>query len=86
MLEGYIKLYKEWFKDVITAEKVFETPENVSVTMRCSSDYNYVFVMNFNNQAKKVNLPIGYEIISGNLKESTIDPYGVVVLKKAFNG
>ncbi len=82
MVEGYMKLYKEWFGNVITADKVIESPDNVSVTMRYSSDSCYVFVMNFNNKAEKVNLPFDYKILSGEFDDKTIKPYGVVVLKK----
>ena len=66
----------------ITADKVIESPDNVSVTMRYSSDSCYVFVMNFNNKAEKVNLPFDYKILSGEFDDKTIKPYGVVVLKK----
>lgn len=82
MSDGYMKLYSEWFKDVISADKVFKTPENVSVTMRFSPDEKYLFVMNFNNKENKIDLPSGYEVMSGNFEEKTLKPYGYVILKK----
>jgi len=42
-------------------------------------------IMNFNNEEKKVNLLVGYEVISGNYEEGTLKPYGVVVLKKQLS-
>ena len=84
MTDGYRKLYQEWFKDVISADKMMESPENVSVTMRYHSDKEYIFVMNFNNEKKRIDLPFDYEIMSGVLKDKKIDPYGVVVLRRRF--
>ena len=82
MLDGYIKLYKEWFKDIISSDKVVDTPENVSVTMRYSSEISYIFIMNFNNDVREVNLNFEYEIISGELEDGILKPYGVVILKR----
>lgn len=81
-LEGYIKLFKELFTGVISSDKVVDTAENVSVTMRFREDNTYVFVMNFNNRVEKVYLPFDYEILCGEFEENTLTPYAVVVLKK----
>lgn len=81
-MDGYKALYNEWFKDVISADKVVETPDNVSVTFRYSDNNTYAFVMNFNGEARQVKLPFDYEILSGEFEENNIAPYGVVVLKK----
>ena len=81
-LDGYKKLFAHWFKDVISAEKQVDTPENVCVTMRYAEDKCYVFVLNFNNEPVTVDLPFAYEILAGELTDKTIAPYGVAVLKK----
>lgn len=81
-IDGYEKLYSKWLKDVITKEKTVETPENVSVTMRYSGDYCYVFVLNFNNVEKQISLPFDFEVLSGDFSDSCLKPYGAVVLKK----
>ena len=82
-VDGYMALYKEWFKDVISADKVMETPENVSVTMRFSETDAYVFIMNFNSEEKAVSVPFGYEVLSGEFDNCIVAPYGTVILKKA---
>ena len=84
-LDGYIKLYEEILKGVVSEDKVINTPENVSVTMRYSADNCYVFVMNFNNEAKKVELPFEYEILCGEFEEKTLKPYEITVLKIVDN-
>ncbi len=81
-LDGYKKLFGEWFKDVISAEKWVDTPENVCVTMRYAEDSCYVFVLNFNNERTEIDLPFAYEILAGELTDKTIAPYGVAILKK----
>lgn len=82
MHDGYMKLYKEWLKDVISADKFIESTENVSITMRYSEDNEYIFIMNFNNEIKYVDLPFKYEVLSGEFNNQNINPYGMVVLKK----
>ncbi|MBQ8004471.1 MAG: beta-galactosidase trimerization domain-containing protein, partial [Oscillospiraceae bacterium] len=82
--DGYIALYKELLSGVISSDKVIDTPENVSVTMRYSEDAKYVFIMNFNNKEKELQLPFNYELLSGELVNNIIKPYGVVVLKTAL--
>ncbi len=82
MIDGYSKLYHELLKDIIPSEKFIESPENVSITMRYSEDSCYVFILNFNNESKITDLPFDYETICGEFKNETINPYGVVVLKK----
>lgn len=81
--DGYTKLYKEWIKDIISEDKVIELPENVSSTIRCSKNTDYIFIMNFNNETKRVELPFKYEILTGEFENELIKPYGVVILKKS---
>lgn len=81
-IDGYVRLYKEWLRDVVSKDKMVESPKNVSITMRYTSDSCYVFVMNFNNEVKKVDLNFDYEIVSGEFENGIIQPYGVVVLRK----
>lgn len=83
-LEGYIKLYKELFSSVISADKVIDSPENVSITMRYSEDYRYIFIMNFNNSQQKVEIPFDYDVLSGEFDDGCIKPYGIVVLKNVL--
>lgn len=79
---GYTKLFDRWFRDVITSEKVVDTPDNVCVTMRYKEDVCYVFVLNFNKTPVEIHLPFEYEILAGEFTGNTISPYGVLVLKK----
>ena len=79
---GYTKLFDRWFRDVITSEKVVDTPDNVCVTMRYKEDVCYVFVLNFNKTPVEIYLPFEYEILAGEFTGNTISPYGVLVLKK----
>lgn len=79
---GYMELYSKWFKSLIGAEKCVASQENVSITMRYSESDTYIFVMNFNNEEKLVDLPFEFEILSGEFKENTVKPYGIVVLRK----
>ena len=81
-LDGYMALYSNWFKGVISADKVIASPENVSIMMRYSEDNEYVFVLNFNNEEKHVELPFDYEILTGDFEGQNISAYGTVVLKK----
>lgn len=81
-VDGYIKLYEEIIKKTMSVDKVINTPDNVSVTLRYSADKCYAFVMNFNNESKKVKLPFDYEILCGEFEGKTLKPYGIAVLKK----
>lgn len=81
-IDGYMRLYKEWFKDVITSDKVVDAPENVSITMRYSRNSCYVFVLNFNNEPKQINLSFNYEVLSGAFFDKTVEAYGMVILRK----
>ena len=81
MQEGYIRLYDEILKGVVSPEKVVSSPENVSITFRCSDDCRYAFIMNFNNRTENVNLPFDYEVLTGEFADCTLSPYGVAVLK-----
>ena len=83
MPEGYMTLYKEWFKDVVSSDKVVETEDNISVMMRYSAENTYVFIMNFNNEEKTINLSFDdYEVLSGRFDGTHLEPYGVIVLKR----
>ena len=82
MLDGYVELYRNWLTGIVSSEKIIESPENVSVTMRYSKDKNYVFILNFNNEEKQINLEFDYTVLSGCFVEKIINPYGVVVLEK----
>lgn len=79
---GYIALYDKLLSGVISADKVVASPENVSVTFRYSEDSEYVFVMNFNNAKKALDLPFAYEVLSGEFAEGMLEPYAAVILKK----
>jgi len=81
-IDGYERLYKEWFKDVLSDDKIIESPENVSITMRYSDENCYVFIMNFNNEVKPLDLPFDFEVLSGDFSDKSIKPYGIIVLKK----
>lgn len=81
-IDGYTELFCRWFADVISAEKMVSTPQNVSVTMRYKDDQCYVFVLNFNNAPVEIDLPFAYELLVGDLTDQTIAPFGVAVLKK----
>ena len=79
-------LYKTWFKDVVSSDKVVQTEDNVSLTMRYSDENTFVFIMNFNNEEKTINLPFDdYEVLSGSFDGTRLEPYGVVVLKRMIN-
>lgn len=80
--DGYSALYKEWFGSLVSADKIVDTPENVSVTMRYSQNDTYVFVMNFSGEEKQLEMPFKYEVLSGEFGGEMISPYGTVVLKK----
>lgn len=80
-VDGYMALYKEWFKDIVSADKVVESPENVSVMMRYSDDAQYVFVLNFNNSERQLDIPFEYEVLTGSFEGQKIGAYGAVVLK-----
>lgn len=67
---------------MLLPDSIIETPDNVSVTMRYDEENEYVFVMNFNNDIRKVNLPFDYEVISGVYENGNLNPYGVAVLRK----
>ena len=82
--DGYIALYKELLSGVISPDKVVDTPENVSVTMRYSSDARYIFIMNYNDENKEIRLPFDFELLSGNFTDNTLGPYGVAVLKTSL--
>ena len=84
MLDGYIKLYREWLTGVISKDTMIPSPENVSITMRYGNQHAYVFVMNFNGEAKQVDLPFDYEVISGNFHDKSLAAYGIAVLKKVL--
>ena len=62
-------------------DKVIDSPENVSITMRYSEDCRYIFIMNFNNSQQKVDIPFDYDILSGKFDNGCIEPYAIVVLK-----
>ena len=81
-LDGYMALFSNWFKDIISSDKVISSPDNVSIMMRYSEDNEYVFVLNFNNEEKYVELPFEYEILTGDFEGQRIGAYGTVVLKK----
>jgi len=81
MQDGYIRLYDELLKDVISCEKQVSSPENVSITFRCFDNCRYAFIMNFNNSTEIVNLPFNYEVLTGEFADCTLSPYGVAVLK-----
>ena len=80
--DGYIKFYSELLKDVISSDEFTQTPVNVSVTRRYDGENEYVFVMNFNNETKQVDLPFDYEIVSGTFENGNLKPYGIAVLRK----
>lgn len=81
MQDGYITLYDNLLKGVVSPEKVISSPENVSITFRHSDNCHYAFIMNFNNSTEKVNLPFNYEVLTGEFADCTLSPYGVAVLK-----
>ena len=82
MLDGYMKLYSEIIGSEISKDKVIDTPENVNITYRYSDDGCYMFITNFNNEPKQIKLPFEYSILSGELDQDTVAPYGCVILKK----
>lgn len=82
MQDGYIEFYRQLFNDNSMLCKIIDSPENVNIAMRYSDDSQYVFVMNFNNESKKINLPFDYEMLNGSFDDGVIEPYGVAVLKK----
>ncbi len=83
-VDGYTALYEHILRGVISPEKIIDTPENVSVTMRYGEDSKYIFVMNFSNEEKLFQSPEGCEIIMGELPGGQLAPYGVVVLKASL--
>ncbi len=82
MSDGYQKIYEKILKGVISPGKTVKTPENVSVAMRYEGETCYVFVMNFNNEEKIVDLPFDYELIGGSFDGNAMPPYGCAVLKR----
>ena len=81
-LDGYTAIYENTLKDVISPEKIVSSPQNVSVTFRYSDGGEYVFVLNFNNEEKQLDLPFDYKILSGEFEGGILAPYATVVLKK----
>ena len=81
-VKGYADIYNELLKDVLSAEKRVDSPDNVSVTFRYAEDAEYVFVLNFNNAEKQIALPFEYEVLSGEFDGGVLAPYATVVLKK----
>ena len=81
-IKGLMDLYKEWLGDVVSKDKVIETAENVSVTIRYREDNEYIFVMNFNNREEEITVPFDFEVLCGEFNGKTLSPYSVVVLKK----
>lgn len=82
MVDGYMKIYSEIVGNVVSKEKIVKTPDNVSVTYRYTDNDCYVFVMNFNNEEKRVELPFEYRVLSGEFDNNVVMPYGCVILKK----
>ncbi len=80
--KGLTALFEEWLTPIISNEKLIKTPENVSVTLRYSENNTYMFIMNFNSDAKEISIPEGFEIISGKIRDNLIEPYAVIILKK----
>lgn len=82
MIDGYMKIYSEIVGNVVSKENIVKTPDNVSVTYRYTDNDCYVFVMNFNNEEKRVELPFEYRVLTGEFDNNVVMPYGCVVLKK----
>lgn len=80
--DGYMKLYRRWLSGVISPDKITESPDNVSITRRYGNGCEYIFVMNFNNCEKKVDLPFDYEVLIGDFENKALAPYGITVLKR----
>ncbi len=62
----------------------WEIPQGVSVTKRQGNGEEYIFVMNFSEENKKLALDKSYtEIINGNklAGETELEPYGVRILR-----
>ena len=78
---GYIELYDKLLGDILGKNKIIRSPENVSITMRYSNDSKYIFIMNFNNEEKKLKLPFEYQKLIGDLSDGILKPYEIVILK-----
>ena len=80
-VDGYEQIYKNILGDFTLDSNIIEVPENVSVTVRCSEENKYIFIMNFNNKTEKINVKVPYTLLSGELSDGKLEPYGVTVLK-----
>ncbi|MBO5158356.1 MAG: beta-galactosidase [Lachnospiraceae bacterium] len=79
----YDELYKKIAETVNLKGALDDIPEGIEVTTRCSEEYQYLFVQNFNRHAVKISLPTdGAEVLLGNYDDGSIAGLETIVLKR----
>lgn len=79
----YDELYKKIAETVNLKGALDAIPEGIEVTTRCSEEYQYLFVQNFNRHAVKISLPTdGAEVLLGNYADGSIAGLETIVLKR----